>query len=342
VEFSATTLDFEAMGSFRVSPDFVLALNAGYRLDGSAKAAENASRLSPSDRISLGVSSFDAILLGLGAELRLDAVQFFGEWTWDVLVGGGAPSATESPMRVGAGGRLWVLEQLDLQLEARLDVLVSGRPDLTAATLAPVEPRVSFTVGATFRFPAPDVPVVDGVDTTDDPVAEAVGVVEGRLEDEQGQPVEGAAVLVRRGEAPNVQSFGPVTTGADGEYRIPEVPVGDYDLVVSADGFREATVPITVGGGQTVEPQVAMERDLPSGQIRGVVQSFRGEPVVATIRVEPLGSEVTADEEGIFQIDVPPGAYTVTVSATGYAEQSRPIVVEERGVTILNIDLRAR
>jgi uncharacterized membrane protein len=87
-----------------------------------------------------------------------------------------------------------------------------------------------------------------------------------------------------------------------------------------------------------VDP-VTLRRDL-SAQIRGVIQSFRGEPVTATVRVEPVGTEVTTDSEGFFEIDVPPGDYEVVIRAEGYEEQRRPVHVDEEGVTILNADLR--
>ncbi len=287
------------------------------------------------------MSDFDAVLLGLGGQYRVGSFQGFAEWTWDVLVGGGAPSVGDSPMRVGLGGRLWVLDQDALQLEAKLEVLASGRGAVMSPNLSPVEPRVSFSLGATIRFPSPELPVVepDPDDVEDDPrdVTVAVGVVRGRLIDEAGQPVAGAEVLVR---VAGGESVGPVTSSVDGDYIISEVSVGTHELVVTAPDYREAVETVTVTEGGVAEAPVTVNRDLPSGQIRGVVQSFRGDPVAATIRVEPLGTEVQADAEGIFQVDVPPGAYTVTVTAEGFAEQSRPLLVEQGGVTILNVDLR--
>jgi len=44
---------------------------------------------------------------------------------------------------------------------------------------------------------------------------------------------------------------------------------------------------------------------------------------------------------GRFEVDVPPGRYRVTISASGYQTQQRTVDVEENGVTVLNVDLRS-
>ncbi len=58
------------------------------------------------------------------------------------------------------------------------------------------------------------------------------------------------------------------------------------------------------------------------------------------MRLEPAGLEVTADTDGSFQVDVPPGRYTVVVTLAGFEGQRRPVEVEDEGVAVLNIELR--
>ena len=343
VAFDALSVDFEALLGLRVGDDLTLALNAGFRLDRSAASIEDATLLSPSDRIALGLSDSNALLVGLGAAYRTGQMELFGEWTWDLLLGNDAASASQSPMRVGAGARLWIGDSDSLQLEGRLEALLSSRPDVTIGQdLAPVDPRFGVHIGLLFRFPAPDRPSDgdDGGGVGDGgpgPVAPTTGTVRGRVTDSEGQPVVGAQVTI---EPASGDALGPVTSGDDGSFEVTEVPAGTVTVHAVAEGYVEQTAEVTVTAGAPVEAQVAVERDLPNGQIRGVVQSFAGQPVQAQIRVEPLGQEVTADEEGAFQIDVPPGEYEVVITAEGYTEQRRPIRVEQQGVTILNVDLR--
>ncbi|MEM9194616.1 MAG: carboxypeptidase regulatory-like domain-containing protein [Myxococcota bacterium] len=338
--FEATTVDLVAMAGFDVSPDFTLGLNAGFRIDQSAESAPDANRLSPSDRISLGVSDSNAVLLGAGGAFRTGPVQIYADWTWDLLIGDAAPDVGASPMRIGAGGRLWVADGDAIQLEARIEALLSSRPEVTGA-LAPIEPRFSAFLGATFRFPTPGVAASPDIDPDDpDRIVEADGEpgdLHGRIVDEAGEPIAGAEVTANRGD----DEYGPVTTGTDGDFVMEDVPSGGpLRLTVRADGFREGEGTATIRPGEEADVSVELERDLPDAEIRGVIQSFRGDPVQATVRVEPIGEETTAEEDGTFEVDVPPGSYEVVITADGYQEQRRPVTVERQGVIILNIDLR--
>ena len=88
-----------------------------------------------------------------------------------------------------------------------------------------------------------------------------------------------------------------------------------------------------------VEP-AAVEPEAAQAQIRGTVRSFSGQALSATVSVAPGGLEVAADEHGEFRIDVAPGSYTVQLRARGYRSQTRKVVVDDNGVTVLNVELR--
>jgi len=344
MEFGATTIDLLAAAGYMISPDFSLALNAGFRIDNSANAVENnGNDLSESDRMSLGLSEWSALLLGLGGAYRFGPGEIWAEWSWDILVGDAAPDVGVSPMRVDLGGRFWVDDDGGIQLHAALGFLVSGYPARDAMgqiPLMPIEPRFHFNVGATFRFPAPDQPTdALGDPDEDDPDVGGVEVatVQGRVVDAGGQPVVGATVTVTPAEGDAMSA----TTDDDGGFQLEEVPAAPgASLTVAAEGYRESTEPLAMTAGETLTPRVQLERDLPSGQLRGVVQSFRGQPIAAVIRVTPGDHEVTAGEDGAFELDLEPGDYEVVISAPGYREQTRPVSIEQQGVTILNADLR--
>ena len=130
-----------------------LGVNVGYRLDRSARTAGDAPVLSPSDRLALGVSAFDQVLLAVGATLGRQAVQGFAEASWDLLVGRGHPPALSSPIMFGAGVR--AVLRPDLSVEAELEVSPSARPDLGAgAPLVVVPPRAAVWLGLVHRFGA--------------------------------------------------------------------------------------------------------------------------------------------------------------------------------------------
>lgn len=76
------------------------------------------------------------------------------------------------------------------------------------------------------------------------------------------------------------------------------------------------------------------------GQIRGNVRSFEGEPLRATIVVKPGDLRAQTSQDGKFSLEVEPGSYKVSLRAPGYAPQTRRIVVDEDGITVLNVELR--
>ena len=348
IEFSATTVDLKAAGGIMINPDFSLALNAGFRIDNSANAVENQGNdLSESDRMSLGLSEWNALLLGFGGAYRFGPAELWAEWSWDLLLGDGAPDAGASPMRVDLGGRFWVDDAGAVQLHAGVGFLVSSYPDRDMATgrlpLMPIEPRFHVDLGATFRFPTPDQGgAVEEEEEEEEQVEEVVAagvIVRGRVVDAGGQPVVGATVTVSPGEG---DALDPVTTDSDGAFTFRDVPSAPGAIVtIAAEGYHEYTEALDLSTGDTVAVRVPLERDLPSGQLRGVVQSFRGEPVAATITVSPGNHGITANEDGSFELDLEPGDYEVVIQAEGFTQQTRPVHIEERGVTIVNIDLRS-
>ncbi|MBI2894203.1 MAG: carboxypeptidase regulatory-like domain-containing protein [Deltaproteobacteria bacterium] len=131
-----------------------------------------------------------------------------------------------------------------------------------------------------------------------------------------------------------------VTTGGDGGFEARELRAGRLTLSIAADGHLDAERTVDLPAGQTLTIEQVLERALPQGQIRGVVSSLAGAPLEASITVQPIGLEATTDAEGAFEIDVPPGAYTVVVRCRGYRTQERRLRVEENGVTVLNADLQ--
>lgn len=94
--------------------------------------------------------------------------------------------------------------------------------------------------------------------------------------------------------------------------------------------------PVAAGAAPAPAPAPAM------AQVRGNVRDFSGKPLRATIRLQSLGLKVETDGEGRFQIDVPPGRYSIRLRSFGYVSQSREVAVEENGVTVLNVELRKK
>lgn len=341
----ATTLDFLLMGSY-AAPPLVVAANAGFRLDRSAATVQDPDALSRADRLALGVSDSHAVLTGLGARWRpAPKVELLAEVTWDLLVGDEAPAALESPLRLDVGARWSPAGPIEISGVA--EVGASRRPTIAEGEpLTPVEPRVSVLVAVGFHLGSESARPAPRHDATHAPVRAGSrpvaaanpepGVLRGRVTGANREAIAGALVRIASG-AGTVE----LRTGEDGSFEAHELPAGPLTVTFSADGHRDAEHAVDLGAGQTLVVDQILERALPEGQIRGVVSSLRGAPLRATIAVQPIGAQVTTDRDGTFQVDVPPGSYTVVVQAPGFRTQERRLRVEENGVTVLNADLVA-
>jgi hypothetical protein len=336
---SAVSADGKLLLSGHTS-SLVVAGFAGYRLDRSSDGAGDAARLSLGDRSALGASDYDALLAGLGAGYLAGKTTLFGEATAQLLLA--SPKLGASPIFVTLGARQ-KLGSGGLSAEFSLTGLLSARPDVAPeAPLMPIEPRVMLALGLRYRFgeapppasvqgppPPPPPPPVKPADAPPPPAS-----VELSLLDERGQPLKRAQVVVSQDGVDT-----PLTETEPGHYRLDNAKPGKAHLRAQADGFKPIERDIEVGGGKPFKLDARAELALPAGQVRGLVRSFRGKALAASIHLEPGGVEAKTDGEGFFQIDVPPGEYEVVIEAPGYEAQRRKAKVDEQGVVIVNADL---
>jgi hypothetical protein len=335
LKVSAVSPELSLLAAYApASLPMVLASRVGFRIDRSAETVPEPNRVSLADRISLGVSDTNALLLGAGVAARVtDDVEALAEWTWDVRVPSNGVRAVESPMRADVGGRLRASDTVVLQLVA--EVGLGGRPPIDVGTpLAVIEPRFGIFAGLGIRPNAPRVEAPPPAVVTVAPAAISVGRVTGRVTDDGGRPIAGAKVRVGAG--------GDQTTNERGEFEQGAVPAGKTDITAVAEGFREKVLTIAVTSTDAPPLDIQLERALPVGQIRGLARSFNGEPIKATVRIEPIGKELVVGASGRFEVDVPPGEYDVIVKAAGYADQQRHVRVEANGVVVLDLDMRTR
>ena len=320
-----------------------IASNVGYRLDRGSNVGNTASRLSHSDRLSLGLSEYNAALLGLGAILTSGRTSVLLELSGDVLVGPGAPNIRKSPLRASAGIRQVLSRRLSADVLA--DMSLSERPLVAPdAPLIPIEPRVTVLAGIRYCFSGTDKPMPAAEPATSVPPPQAPEPIvaatpaEAPLElavvDDQGEPVQNAKVMLSR-----AGSEQELTREPSGKYRVERAAAGDGELVIEVAGFEPVRRPVSIKGGVPQSIEVKLTPLPPPSQLRGVVRSFGGKGVVAKIHVDPIGSDTTTDSSGAFQLDVPPGTYDVVIEAPGYEPQHRKVQVDPVGVVILNADL---
>lgn len=166
------------------------------------------------------------------------------------------------------------------------------------------------------------------------------------LDADTGRPIEGAVVtLTRRGHGvvmmPTASgSLEPVVvrSDAEGSWTVRDLPPGRYTAVASAGGRLPGVVPtFTVVEGQDVQG-LAFELSAGGLQLEGVVSDIGGGPVAgATVRAKGAdGLPVTAvsDDEGRYQLDLPPGRYEVSIWDANYQDRLERVSLEGAGARL--------
>jgi len=338
----AATVDLLGIASWAAPGGrFLLGAQAGFRLDRSAESVDRPQELSPSDRMALGVSDSNAALFGAGVALRTGAAtEWVAEWSWDVLVGDRAPGSSRWPMRAGAGVRQQLARTLGLQLLVEYSLADAAAPDAMDA-LYPIESRVQALAGITFQPGR----------ARDDHAGRLVIKERGRDDAVARPPAAGAIAVEVTGASgalagaevvlePDGGAARSARTGPDGRAVFSGVGGGPARVRASHPRHRAGSQAVVVEPGATSSLRIALEPAFPPGQLRGLVRSFQGRPLAARLVVSPLDVETRCDPRGEFELDLPPGEYVVSIEADGYRAQRRRVVIEQDGVTILNVDLR--
>ena len=161
--------------------------------------------------------------------------------------------------------------------------------------------------------------------------------IQGRLLDDDGHAIPDATVTLTIGSN-NLTAY----SGEDGVYTFHDVEVGAATVTTIADGYETVSFQVQVSKDNPRIAPVKLEDYHTGSQLRGLVRTFNGKPVRANVKVEPGGITAKTDEEGLFSLDVAPGKYKVTITAWGFKPQTVSTLVEENGVSIVNVELRKK
>lgn len=346
IAFDGTSVDAKGLLAWSDHRRLTFGASAGFRLDRTAETAPPLATLRDGDRMTLAASDANAVLLAFGAAQQLGRLELLEELSWDLLVGDAAPKALESPLRASLGARYRMSDALVLAVDA--DVGLSSRPDMTAVdAYVPIEPRVAGLIGLRYS-PRPtraEPPVAQPPPKVEPspvaapaPAPEAVQAarvsVDGEVLNELGGPVRGATLTLEGSDPERL-----ATTDADGRFHLDDVVPGSARLRIEGPNLKPTTLAVELGSAAL---SLAVERVEPMGTLRCAVASFEGDPLSARVTIEPGARSVEADATGSFELDLPPGRYTVTLEKRGYRRQVRHVDVEDGGVTVVNVELRRR
>lgn len=361
VAASAISVDVRGLVSIPAGPG-ELSFEAGFRLDNSAKSVDKPMSLSLADRVSLGVSDYNAAFGG--AHLQFPA----GPKAWVAVEGSleaflGDPPAGDAALAEGTllvRGGASAGYQLDPTWSAIAFVEAAKVPGIEMAQvtagnipLIPYEPVVTGGLGLQARFGGPKATYIEKDCHKHDPpdcpdlAVPLLADLTGTVIDDAGKPVVGARVTftLKNSQVPAT------ATDASGTWKVTGVPVGStvggtptieepaIEVAVAVDGKKpgRATVNVTAGGAITVAP-IQLEAALPPGQIKGVVRSQAGKPIAgAVITAGDKKTETAAD--GTFVLDLPPGQYKVTAKS-GSSSQDLDVTIDPNGVALKEFVLK--
>jgi large repetitive protein len=161
-----------------------------------------------------------------------------------------------------------------------------------------------------------------GTDTVDAALVPFGSIVGEVVETATGEPIANLGIRVLSGGAP-VQGVSVDTATAT---FAASVPAGSYVIEVLSAGMLVATRSVSVAPAQQLVETFALNLGIVTGQ---VTDADNGSPiadalVTFTRSVGGQSGTVTTDAAGNYRIDVQPGGYAITVSATGFESENIP------------------
>jgi hypothetical protein len=252
-----------------------------------------------------GISQKFSAFLEASAELRMGAVK--DTLTDSLILPGKGFDRTEA--RVTPGVHFVPLDLLGISLSADIGLTTASAP-------------WQITLG--LDLPASAGRAISGIIT---------GAIAGLIKDrDTGVPMKGMITFPGAGI--------PGTVSDDLGTYLAELPPGDYKIHIYANGYRWIERKITVAGGKKEKWDLTLKRKL--GTVKGVVtDAVTGQPVSANLSF--VGKDLpgfNADPQtGEYNTTVPPGKYSISVSAPGYQSQSFEVSPKDRKDAVNDIVL---
>ena len=194
--------------------------------------------------------------------------------------------------------------------------------------------------GDGYNWNSTTVTLADGDPKTADISLKPTETVSGQITNaSDGTPIADATVRVKDDGETVIRT----TTDGDGAYRLP-TPVGNYQLVASADGYADNSTPINLTAGDPVTANLTLS-PVATGTVSGqVTNASDGTPIAGVgVGLVKNGSYVTSTEtasDGTFQLEAPEGDYELTVWADGYDDNWTEVSLTDSDPKTVDLTLK--
>ncbi|MFT5584849.1 MAG: hypothetical protein ACI9VR_002436, partial [Cognaticolwellia sp.] len=152
-----------------------------------------------------------------------------------------------------------------------------------------------------------------------------------RVMDGQGNLIADAVVSLNSG--PETGSY---TLGSGELMR--SLPPGEYTVKTKAKNYSQAQSMLQVPEGRTHALDVRLKKVLAPGTVIVSAKTSDGLPVPVNVRV--LGEtprRVPATSDGVTQLKLPPGTYSLVLSADGYRNVEKTVTLDEAGTATVEV-----
>jgi uncharacterized GH25 family protein len=162
--------------------------------------------------------------------------------------------------------------------------------------------------------------------------------------DGRGRPLAGAWVVAQRDHEQLQRLSLPVTSDADGRYRLGRLQAGNWKLEVSLSGYGNGDELITLDIGETKSRDVVLNE---AAILTGIVFDAADRPaagvgVTAVLDGTNRVSRTDTDQNGRFTFnDLRPGAWLLR-PVKGHADDARLVRLYAGGTAKLDLTLRKR
>lgn len=172
---------------------------------------------------------------------------------------------------------------------------------------------------------------------------ESGGIVFGFVLDENGDALEGVAVVITGWGNNQLQG---TETDDDGYYEFRDLEAGVYTLTFEKSGYRTQTLDITLTSEESLEAEtITMELEV-KGSIFGYVVDIYGNPIESVrLKLKGIKTKIkrhaSSDADGFFEFaDLDADKYVIFASKKRYKKTKQTVSLDEGDEQEIQIEMR--